>query len=534
MVRLSRFVMAGLLLALISPVQAAEESPAGNYKFSFLNRGQMITGWILKLDQKDGKLVGQVVGTAEGAPQGATVDDVALSGDQLSFNLVIQGQKLSFEGKLPGAKDKKILGSLVLGRQIVPAELEPTKLATFDAFEAAKEIVAKGTVGPEFFQAVLTLLGQAAAKKAPIEEVRSWANKGFTASEAYGKRWQREMALSIAQGLSSDEGYAALVLEYARKAQRLVDPSETTQSKLRVMTVLGNILTKIGKKAEAAEINKEADALYLKGMPPFKPEKYAGQPKPDQRRVLVELFTGAECPPCVAADVAFDALEKTYPGTAVVLLEYHLHIPRPDPLTNEDSEARAKFYGDEVEGTPTILFNGKLNSKASGGGGLDDAKEKYQDYREIINTLLAKTTAVKLQAEASRKGDKIDIRASASDVPGDKVRLRLALVEEVIRYPGGNQMRFHHHVVRDMPGGAEGVAVKDKSAKQELTVDLGQVKGRLEKYLAEFSKKEKATFHDRPVDLKNLYLIAFLQNDETKEVLQSVQVKIGGEGEAEK
>ena len=50
--------------------------------------------------------------------------------------------------------------------------------------------------------------------------------------------------------------------------------------------------------------------------------------------VLVELFTGAECPPCVAADLAFDALGKTYKPTDVVLLEYHLHIPGPDALTN--------------------------------------------------------------------------------------------------------------------------------------------------------------------------------------------------------
>ena len=57
----------------------------------------------------------------------------------------------------------------------------------------------------------------------------------------------------------------------------------------------------------------------------------------DKRVVVVELFTGAECPPCVSADVAFDALLETYKPNEVVLLEYHLHIPGPDPLTNADS-----------------------------------------------------------------------------------------------------------------------------------------------------------------------------------------------------
>ena len=56
---------------------------------------------------------------------------------------------------------------------------------------------------------------------------------------------------------------------------------------------------------------------------------------------LVELFTGAQCPPCVAADIAFDAeAVKSYKAADVVLLQYHLHIPGPDPLTNADSEKR--------------------------------------------------------------------------------------------------------------------------------------------------------------------------------------------------
>ena len=53
----------------------------------------------------------------------------------------------------------------------------------------------------------------------------------------------------------------------------------------------------------------------------------------------MELFTGAQCPPCVAADVAFDVLEKTYKPADLVLIQYHLHIPGPDPLTNAASEA---------------------------------------------------------------------------------------------------------------------------------------------------------------------------------------------------
>jgi hypothetical protein len=244
--------------------------------------------------------------------------------------------------------------------------------------------------------------------------------------------------------------------------------------------------------------------------------------------VLVELFTGAQCPPCVAADLAFDGAEKTYPPTEVVLLQYHLHIPGPDPLANEDTAARGKYYDDEVEGTPTVLFNGKLKSKANDGGSMDDAKEKYQDYRDVIQSLLEQTTPVKLTAQAVRKGDKIEITATADDVPnpGEKVRLRLALVEEAVRYVGGNQLRFHHRVVRDLPGGAAGVVLKAKAGKQQATVDLAKLRERLTGYLAEVGKKTPFPNESRPLDLKNLYVVAFVQNDENKEVLQSVQVKV--------
>lgn len=530
MVRIARVLLVGLLLAALGWASAADTpaGPAGNWKFSFLSQGRLVNPWILKLEQKDGKWTGEVVATAEGAPKGVTVDDVSIKGDQFSLNLIIQGQKLNFEGKLAQGKEKKVLGSLLLGR-LVPAEMEPTKLATLDPYETAKETVAKGEPGPDLFQAALTLLAEAAAKKATPEEVRSWANKAFTAAEVYGRRWQREMALSIAQNLLSEESFAPLALEYARKAHRLVEPSEPIQYQMRVLSILAATLNKAGKKEEAKGIDKEADTLYLKRMPPFPTEKRAGQPKANQRRVLVELFTGAQCGPCLAADLAFDGVEKSYPPAEVVLLQYHLHIPGPDPLSNDEAQARGKYYDEEVDGTPTVLFNGKLKSKASGGGSMDDAKEKFQDYRDVIDGLLEQTTPLKLTAQAVRKGDKLEITATAADVPnpGEKIRLRLALVEEAVRYVGANQARFHHHIVRELPGGAAGLPLKTKTGKQQATVDLAQLRDKLKEYVADLGKKTPFPNDSPPLDLKNLYVVAFVQNDENKEVLQSVQVKVG-------
>ena len=100
-------------------------------------------------------------------------------------------------------------------------------------------------------------------------------------------------------------------------------------------------MEELAKDAEArhAKLEGRIDEKYLKIVPPFKPAVYPGRKNPKANQVvLMELFTGAECPPCVAADVAFDALLMTYKPAEFIGLQYHLPIPGPDPLTNDDSE----------------------------------------------------------------------------------------------------------------------------------------------------------------------------------------------------
>jgi hypothetical protein len=77
-----------------------------------------------------------------------------------------------------------------------------------------------------------------------------------------------------------------------------------------------------------------------------------------------------------------------------------------------------------------------------------------------------------------------------------------------------------------MPGGPQGFALKDKSLKQSVTVDLDEVRKELTKYLDDFAKETPFPNAQRPLELKNLRVVAFLQNDATREVLQAVQVDV--------
>jgi hypothetical protein len=291
-------------------------------------------------------------------------------------------------------------------------------------------------------------------------------------------------------------------------------------------------MAKAGKPDEAKTLQTRITKLeardyqeYARKNPPFKPDMFEGRKAKSDRAVLVELFTGAECPPCVAADLAFDCLERTYKPSDVVLLQYHLHIPGPDPMTNKESEARGNSY--TVGGTPAVYVNGKKLD--IGGGGISVAKVRYQAYREEIEPLLEKPAAVKLQASTSMKGEELTIKGSVSDLqnPGEKVALRFVLAEERIRFTGGNGLRYHHNVVRAFPGGVKGFALPNKSAEHTATVKLDELRASLNKYLDDYAKEEGVSFDDRPLALKNLRVVALVQDDATGEVLQAVRVDVG-------
>ncbi|MFT3883843.1 MAG: hypothetical protein QM703_29955 [Gemmatales bacterium] len=274
---------------------------------------------------------------------------------------------------------------------------------------------------------------------------------------------------------------------------------------------------------------EELDSEYLSTVPPFKPAKFTGRKESEANQVAVlELFTGAQCPPCVAADVAFDALEKAYDHKDVVLLQYHMHIPGPDPLTNPSSLARWDYYRkhfpNDMRGTPSTLFNGKPN--AGGGGGMANAESKFQQFTKLINPILEKTTPVKITGSAGRSGDKIDIRLEVYGAEAEEqLKLRLFLVEETIKYVGGNRLRFHHQVVRAMPGGPEGVVINNKTFKHQVNVDVGSIRGELTKYLDGFAANRSFPNPARPLDLKNLRVIAIVQNDKTAEIVQAAQLE---------
>jgi hypothetical protein len=525
MIRGAGILLAGLLLACVSAATAADVPLAGTWKVVLpMTKGGTRAWWLVKFENKDNKWAAAIQATGRGVPE-ATIEGVSATAEAIRFTLKIPSQGVfQFNAKTPKETTPKILGEFSKGSNILAAELERTTLTGLDDYDLNKETLATKTGGAEVMLAALGLLNQAAEKKAKAEEVRGWADKAVKAAEAYGPLWHREIVLSVAEILVEQEGYAPVALRYAQQAETLVGARERPALRKRALQLLAMALEKNGKAEDAKEVLARLTRIDFK----IKPEAFAGRKGKSDRAVLVELFTGAQCPPCVAADLAFDALGKTYKPSEVILLQYHLHVPGPDPLANPDTIARAsqKFYGEAIEGTPAIFFSGRPGVPS--GGDTDAGPEKYEEYRGAIDLLLEEPAKAKLKATAVQKGNKITIKAEVSDLAetGNNVRLRLALTEEEIAYTGANKLPSHHNVVRALPGGVEGVALKDKTGKQEVVVDLDQVRKTLKDYLTKFAETNKFPGKEPTIDLKKLSVVAFVQNDETGEVLQAVRAEV--------
>ena len=270
---------------------------------------------------------------------------------------------------------------------------------------------------------------------------------------------------------------------------------------------------------------------------PLKVEDYTPTEKRSSRVVLGEIFTGAGCPPCVAADLAFDAAMERYDREELAVLAYHLHMPRPDPMTNPDTQGRYAAYG-ALLGTPTLAIDGKITT---GGGARERTKEIY-DGAKGFNQDIEKD--LELPAEASiNLATSISQGVVKASAAVDKVRsesrdlkLQIALVEKEVEYGGENGIRFHSMVVRAMGGPKAGGFPLDpgQPASFDEAFDIARVstalKAHLDDYEAKGHRGESFKFVEKKyqIDPAHLAVVAFVQDAQTKHVLQAAYMEVPG------
>ncbi len=554
---LSAALLLAALPALTGSARAAADAPyAGTWKLIVTQGAFEQNLLIIKVEARaDAPKIDAVASGIRGLTD-PKIEAAKSVGDALTFELQVPAAPLKFAFYPPkGEKEpKKLLGSLLFGGTPLFARLERTEekelgpqnkpkqlegmeefakaMRTSDAREkekALQDFVGKHPDSVLSYQAYLDLVGALAGSGGRDDDVRATAEKAIKFAALYGPELKAAAAAQVAEQLIGSNKAPAMAVEYARQVEKSLPQGATATQKLGAAKLLVRALKQGDKKDEVKEVteriaklDRQVDEEYLKNAVPFKTETYT-RAGGKTRVALVELFTGAYCPPCVAADVAFDAALKTYRPQDVILVQYHLHIPAPDRLTNADTDKRSQYYS--LGGVPATHVSG---GKELGLGGFKQhAKDSYTRLMNALKDPLDKDAGATLKLTADEKGDDIVIKAEVADLkePGEETKLRLLLVEEMVRYPGGNGQRLHHHVVRAMPGGVDGLALKTGTEKQEVKVNLAELK----KTLEEADKKGRFMDQEHPFELKHFKVVAFVQNDKSKEVLQAVQADVHGE-----
>ena len=303
-------------------------------------------------------------------------------------------------------------------------------------------------------------------------------------------------------------------------------------------------------------LSADIDALYARLFPPL----YALPPRqlpPGGHTVLLELFTGSGCEPCAAPDLAVESLLGTYGRQDLAVLEYDEHIPRPDPLANPDSVARAAEY--RLETTPQAFLDGQEIPVV--GASRADVENVVVSFADAIEDRAAVSPGwgislavtrdpggvVKAEAKLAQQVAPAISQAQPGAVAGHTVSaasrrpplVHFALVEDHVRYSGENGIRFHRMVVRALAGvtsaelvrgaGAESVPV---TGRAEASFRPLEIESRQAAYLDNFEKANdrfgEVQFRSKPVTMRpdQLAVVAWLEDAGSHAVLQATYAEV--------
>jgi tetratricopeptide (TPR) repeat protein len=389
------------------------------------------------------------------------------------------------------------------------------------ALELSREAVASagGKVDPRTRSMYLATLGQVLYARKDLEKAEQALTMAIMAS---GGTPNTEASLYLGKIYETRNDDAAALNAYLQAAS-FSGSADIRESLERLY---------LKHYGSLAGLHEKLDAILLARPKPFDPGRFERNPSDGGRVVLAELFTGAECPPCVAADLAFDGILDRYNRATVAVLEYHLNIPGPDPMTNPDSELRAYYYN--VAGTPGAVIDGidrHFEERRA-----NTAEENFKALRALIEPRLAEAPGATFSSlSLKKKAGKVSVSGEVSWPAADarnprKLRLRIALVEETVHYTGSNGIHFHHMVVRKMLGPADGISLSGRTGKATFSesVSLAALETGLKAYLDRKERENAAQegdFHYREKPYKInpglLHAVVFVQDGETMQVMQT-------------
>lgn len=216
-----------------------------------------------------------------------------------------------------------------------------------------------------------------------------------------------------------------------------------------------------------------------------------------KQQVLLEIGTGGWCPYCPgAAMAADDFIEQEY---NVAVIENH----NGDPYANDASNARNAYYG--ITGYPTGVFDGLL--RYVGG---NNTTSVFPSYLPLYQERAPLKSPVAINIFGTNEGDAYDITVRVDKVANlayPNLVLHFALTESEIQYSWQGQTHFNFVNQMMLPSHL-GTEI------DMLNAEIGE-----HDYILNFNR-ESAWVSE------HCELVAFIQNADTKEVIQANKVAL--------
>ena len=403
--------------------------------------------------------------------------------------------------------DKKLTAEM---REVVGDDLEGA-FRRVDALQAFDKALSAGDMD------ALTEL-QAIHEKAPLEPIPL-----YTAAEAAMQMGETDAALKLYARLATWPALQNMLFreDIWNQGDRLLP-----ESKLRDLWVRKNQNT-LGLANYQRQVYEQLFGLLA--------DKAGSEPKrkpvKNNRTAIVELFTGASSLPCIAAELATTAVEQEFSRDELIVLRYPQHLPSISPLATLQSAQRLNAYVGREMKVPTMVINGQVADFPLQGF-LTQAIGLIRQLRTRIVPIVEQESELQIQLSGELdSAGRIQTSAHVSDFDeddSDALRLVLVVAEDEIDFNAENGIRIHNLVVRKMLSGVGGMSVVSDEVSPIERPTVEELRTELLKELAIAEGRAEQLLDEKPMRLSPLWLVGFVQNIKTQEVLNGRAIPIRG------
>ena len=231
-----------------------------------------------------------------------------------------------------------------------------------------------------------------------------------------------------------------------------------------------------------------------------------------QRRPIMESFTSSTCGPCVAGNTNVASVLSNYANDQYSILKYQMSWPGSgDPYYTDEGGDRRTYYN--VNAVPDFVLDGNVWQGNS--SSLTNAQ---------VDAVMANPAFVSLSSYHTIDGQTVDVTITVNPL-GDFTN-NLTMYSAIFEYNtfnnvGSNGETQFDKVMKKMIPSSSGVAISGLQDGVVLTENLSHTfQGSYTLPASAAAPIDHATEHSVE-DFSNLGVVTWIQDDATKEIIQS-------------